>query len=176
MLSIEDVAKLTNISIKLVRREIASGDLKSSKINNKIIINEKDFEDWKGFKNFETLKQIKNKSKIVDIVNWVDISNEMETVDGWNNKNDITNFNFIDLFSGAGGLSCGLVMDGFNPVGTVEILESAVKTYKRNFIDYKGFDEFVETRDIREDYVKKDLINSVKNKHIHLIAGGFPCQ
>lgn len=187
MLSVEDISKVTNVSVKLIRREIASGELKASKKNNKLLVDKSDFENWKDSKKVFNLfgeyeifssrkKTIKIQSKIADVVNWLDISNEMKNIDGWNNKKDRTNFNFIDLFSGAGGLSCGLVMAGFNPVSTVEIMDSAVKTYKRNFVDSKGFDEIIETRDIREEIVKKDLINKVSNKHIHLISGGFPCQ
>jgi len=40
----------------------------------------------------------------------------------------------------------------------------------------KGFDDFIETRDIRKQEVKQELYNKVKDKHIHLIAGGFHCQ
>ena len=73
---------------------------------------------------------------------------------------------FIDLFAGAGGLSCGLTMAGFTPVGSVEIMPEAVATYKYNFAECKGFDENVETRDIRSPEVKEQLYASVKDKHI----------
>ena len=92
------------------------------------------------------------------------------------NKVKGNGYNFIDLFSGAGGLSCGLTMAGFTPVGSVEIMPEAVATYKYNFAECKGFDENVETRDIRSPEVKEQLYASVKDKHIHLIVGGFPCQ
>ena len=55
-------------------------------------------------------------------------------------------------------------------------MPEAVKTYKYNFIDVKGFDEKVETRDIREQSVKNNLYEDIGDKHIHLIVGGFPCQ
>lgn len=109
-------------------------------------------------------------------VNWVNIEDVFYSIDAWNNKQDRTKLNFIDLFSGAGGLSCGLCMAGFNPVGSVEIMESAVETYKYNF-NAKGYPvSKVEIRDIRKETIKTNLINKVKGKHIHLIAGGFPCQ
>ena len=66
------------------------------------------------------------------------------------------------MFAGAGGLSCGLTMAGFTPVGSVEIMPEAVSTYKYNFIEKKGFDENIETRDIREDSVKQNLYSSIK--------------
>ena len=120
-------------------------------------------------------KQIKKTVNTKDNVNWMDISDKMYTIDGWNDKNDRSNFNFIDLFAGAGGLSCGLAMSGLNPVGSVEIMDCAVQTYHNNFLK-KGFNEKIEIRDIRKQDIKNDLIKSVKDKHIHLIAGGFPCQ
>lgn len=58
--------------------------------------------------------------------------------DGWHNKSDMSKYNFIDLFSGAGGLSCGMVMAGFNPVASVEIMPQAVETYEYNFIEKKA--------------------------------------
>jgi len=100
-------------------------------------------------------------------IDWIDVKNEMLWRDGW--VSDYKNgFNFIDLFAGAGGLSCGLKMAGFNPVASVEINPYAVATYRRNF------GENAKPIDIRLD--QSELIESVKDKHIHLISGGFPCQ
>ncbi len=67
-------------------------------------------------------------------------------------------------------------MAGFTPVASVEILKCAVETYKYNFSAKKGFEENIEVRDIRSDEVKNGLYESVKDKKIHLIVGGFPCQ
>lgn len=181
MITIEEIAAQSDISIKNVRRDVASGLLPSYKKNNRYLITPSDFEKWKIDK--ENLKEKKVSIDFLqdiipqkNTVNFIDISEEIENIDGWNNKNDLGDLNFIDLFAGAGGLSCGLVMAGMKPVYSVEILESAVATYKRNFCQYKGFDEKVETRDIRNDTVKNELAESLENKHIHLIAGGFPCQ
>ena len=38
--------------------------------------------------------------------------------------------NFIDLFSGAGGLSEGFIREGFNPIAHVEIDKAACYTLK----------------------------------------------
>ena len=45
-----------------------------------------------------------------------------------NTDNPNSVFNFIDLFSGAGGLSEGFMQAGFNPIAHVEMNENASKT------------------------------------------------
>lgn len=180
ILTIEDVAVKTGKSVKTIRRQIAEGNLKAEKINNRYRISVEDYYSWYN----RYLNGIENKSIFDDVdyvnedsknVNFVDISKEWQK-DAWKDKSQRNGYNFIDLFSGAGGLSCGLVMAGFTPIGSVEIMEQAVATYKYNFVDKKGFNENVETRDIRDPSVKKDLYKSVKDKEIDLIVGGFPCQ
>ena len=174
IITIAEAAELSNKSQKTIRRAIAAGNLKSSKIQNKTRIEKNDFDEWIANGCCGTEEQDNNSLKN-DVVNWIDISDVWQT-DGWKNKKDRTDYNFIDLFSGAGGLSCGLVMAGLNPIASVEIMPEAVATYERNFIVSKGFKEKVETRDIREQSVKNNLYKSVAGKHIDLIVGGFPCQ
>ena len=185
-LTIKAVAEKTGKSQKTIRRHIAAKKLKATKIQNKYRILPEDFEKWisSGECNEENDKETFSKmgSKISmdynDVVNWIDIKDDFlnDDLDGWKNINARNGYNFIDLFSGAGGLTCGLTMAGFTPVASVEIMPEAVKTYKYNFIDVKGFDEKVETRDIREQSVKNNLYEDIGDKHIHLIVGGFPCQ
>ena len=174
IITIAEAAQLAGKSQKTVRRAVASGKLKSTKIQNKTRIERKDFDEWKASGCCGTEEQDNNVVRN-DEVKWLDIS-DLWKIDGWKNKKDRTKYNFIDLFSGAGGLSCGLVMAGLNPVASVEIMPQAVATYERNFIKDKGFDEKVETRDIREQIVKDNLYKSVEGKHIDVIVGGFPCQ
>ncbi|MDY4145372.1 MAG: DNA cytosine methyltransferase [Bacilli bacterium] len=174
IITIQEAAEITKKSQKTIRRAIAAGKLKATKIQNKTRINKEDFEEWvaNGCCDIE-----QNDNNIVksDEVNWIDIS-DLWNKDGWKRKKDLTKYNFIDLFSGAGGLSCGMVMAGFNPVATVEIMPEAVETYKYNFIDKKKFKENVETRDIRTSEVKEKLYESVKDIKVDVIVGGFPCQ
>ncbi len=178
--TIEEVAKIADVSVKTVRRHIACGNLPSIKRQNRYFIADGNLQTWLAtgkclefhsiFDDAEVNDGVKNND-----VNWIDISDKW-LYDGWNDITYRNGYNFIDLFSGAGGLSCGLTMAGFTPVGSVEISDSAVQTYKYNFSEKKGFDKNVETRDIRLPETKEALYRSVKGKHIHLIVGGFPCQ
>ena len=177
--SIAEIAEMSQQSQKTIRRHIAAGKLKAEKISNRYVISEENYREWKT-SDFDPEKQnIFSDTEVIkdgsDEVNWIDVSDKW-IYDGWYNLRYRNGYNFIDLFSGAGGLSCGLTMAGFTPVGSVEIMPEAVETYRYNFGVQKGFEENVETRDIREQTVKDDLYKSVENKHIHLIVGGFPCQ
>ncbi len=180
-MTLEDISKETNKSLKFLRREVSKGNLKKNPKSKVIRVCRSDYLEWLKLFSSETTPitstMENNCSKLKNNkINWIDISKEMKEIDGWKDNNTIKNINFIDLFAGAGGLSCGLVMAGMFPIGSVEIMPTAVETYKYNFCKLPKFIENIESRDIRKDYVKNDLVNSVKGKHIHLIAGGFPCQ
>lgn len=179
--TIQQISEMSGKSQKTVRRHIAAKKLKSEKVQNKYRISEDNYKEWINGKVFEEedkgvfTKKIDNEVNNSYNINWTDISKEWK-VDGWRNKNDRNGYKFIDLFSGAGGLSCGLVMAGFTPVASVEIMPEAVETYKYNFVNKKGFNEKVEARDIRTQEVKDELYKTISNQHIDLIVGGFPCQ
>lgn len=177
--SIADVAEMSGQSQKTIRRHIAAGKLKADKIGNCYRISKENYNKWLMSDLDPEKDNIFNEAIVEeqgsDAVNWIDITDSW-VFDGWSNINYRNGFNFIDLFSGAGGLSCGLTMAGFTPVGSVEIMPEAVATYKYNFVEQKGFNENVQTRDIREYSVKQELYDSVADKHVHLIVGGFPCQ
>ena len=180
--TIEQVAELSNKSQKTVRRHIAANKLIASKSQNKYRILKSEYERWinsddsKEELNRETFAKIDYQNNTYDdIVNWIDITDDWQK-DGWSNVNYRNGYTFVDLFSGAGGLSCGLTMAGFTPVASVEIMDAAVETYKYNFIEKKGFNETVETRDIREEEVKQRLYDEIGERHVNLVVGGFPCQ
>ncbi len=179
--TIQQISEMSGKSKKTIRRHIAAQKLKAEKVQNKYRISEENYKIWINGTAFEEedrgvfTKEIDNEVNNSYNINWADISKEWK-VDGWKNDSDRNGYKFIDLFSGAGGLSCGLVMAGFTPVASVEIMPEAVETYKYNFIDKKGFNEKVKIRDIRTKSVKEELYKTVGNQHIDLIVGGFPCQ
>lgn len=179
--TIQQISEMSGKSQKTVRRHIAAKKLKSEKVQNKYRISEDNYREWINGTVFEEddkgvfTKKIENEINNSYNINWADISKEWK-IDGWKNKNERNGYKFVDLFSGAGGLSCGLVMAGFTPVASVEIMPEAVQTYEHNFVNKKGFNERVETRDIRSEEVKKELYKTIGDQHIDLIVGGFPCQ
>jgi DNA (cytosine-5)-methyltransferase 1 len=77
---------------------------------------------------------------------------------------------FIDLFSGAGGMSCGLEMAGFQCLLGVDHEESAVKTFKHNHKYAQAI-----LGDIREISIEQ-IQEIIKYQKVDLICGGPPCQ
>lgn len=178
--TIEEVSKMASVSVKTVRRHIACGNLPSEKRNNRYFIADVNVQTWLATGKclefhsiFDDAKN--NRADAIEDVHWIDVADRW-LYDGWSDGSYRNGYNFIDLFSGAGGLSCGLTMAGFTPIASVEISNSAVQTYRYNFCEKKCFHENVFTRDIRQQETKDELYNSVKGKHVHLIVGGFPCQ
>jgi DNA (cytosine-5)-methyltransferase 1 len=78
----------------------------------------------------------------------------------------------VDLFAGAGGLSCGLAMSGFRSLLANEWIAEYAETYKANFPE----SEMVcgDVRELSQSDVRKRL--GVKEGEISLVAGGPPCQ
>ena len=77
----------------------------------------------------------------------------------------------IDLFAGAGGLSCGLEMAGFRPVLANEWIDAYANTYAVNHPDAKTLKCDIRSIDAA---LIKDLV--AEHGEIDLIAGGPPCQ
>ncbi len=73
-------------------------------------------------------------------------------------------FRAIDIFAGAGGLSLGLHMAGWNIVAAIEYDKQAATTYKQNFPHTEVIHSDICTVDLRQFH------------SIDLLAGGPPCQ
>lgn len=78
----------------------------------------------------------------------------------------------VDLFAGAGGLSCGLKQSGFTPLLANELVPQYANTYQINHKETK-----VIVGDVRQvcEINIKNLLN-VNDGEIDLVAGGPPCQ
>lgn len=79
---------------------------------------------------------------------------------------------FIDLFAGAGGLSCGLEMAGFQAILANELVEQYAETYKKNNPGVKVV--VGDVRQVCELNLKQNL--SLQAGELDLLAGGPPCQ
>ena len=83
------------------------------------------------------------------------------------NKN--SKINFVDLFSGAGGISLGLVQAGYNKVASIEIDKDASETIKLNFPKSHHFNVSI-------DKFTNKIIKKIIKEKIHLVCGGPPCN
>ena len=78
------------------------------------------------------------------------------------------NYKVLDLFSGAGGLSLGFKLAGFNIIGAIDFNLDAIKTHEKNF--YKSLSIHADITTISEGFIKENF------KNVDVIIGGPPCQ
>ena len=85
-----------------------------------------------------------------------------------NKKN---NFNVLDLFCGAGGLSYGFEMAGFNILLGIDNDKKALETFELN---HKGAKSIC--GDITHITYEEHIKHLLNGKEIDVIIGGPPCQ
>ena len=180
--SIAEVASHLSLSIKTIRRHIASGDLEAAKIGSVYRIPKRAVEHFiNGIKDnpkvaydlfgepicstIETKR--KNATKLTDNVNWIDISQL------WDNPQQ-TDYTFVDLFCGAGGLSKGLELAGLQGICGLDWFKEAGMTYRRNF--HHSLVEGDITQPEVRDLFYKTCRENLNGRQLTLVAGGFPCQ
>ncbi|MBT3586579.1 MAG: DNA cytosine methyltransferase [Halobacteriovoraceae bacterium] len=78
--------------------------------------------------------------------------------------------NFIDVFAGAGGLSCGLEMTGMDCLLGVDYDKYAMQTFAKNHKKAHTY-----CGDIRK-LSKKKLEDYLDGRPVHAVVGGPPCQ
>ena len=78
--------------------------------------------------------------------------------------------NFIDLFCGCGGFSYGLEKAGLNCLAGIDFLQDAIETFDLNHPNAASICEDLRKLD------PKNVKSLIKNKKVHLICGGPPCQ
>ena len=191
---IQDVADKMGMTLKVVRRFVASGELKTTKKNNTYSISKEAFDAFvkyinegghlehaqsvaDGFKPHSSELDMfagteyeissEGKSSKGDTVNWANIDKY------WDNP-DASEMTFVDLFCGAGGLSKGLEMAGLQGICGLDFFKEACMTYNRNF------DHPFINGDIKDPENKRLFYETVRKqlngRHLNIVAGGFPCQ
>ncbi|MBR6180632.1 MAG: DNA cytosine methyltransferase [Prevotella sp.] len=192
--TIEEVAREMGMTLKAVRKFVASGELRASRRNNTYAIAEKAFEDFKKYiskggdkeRTLELEKQYRSTAKTPSLFCEDDFSDNNAPQNRYGDKVRMVDIipywdepgtskaTFVDLFCGAGGLSLGLEMAGLNGICGLDFFKEAGKTYQRNFKH-----PFV-NGDIRKEETKKTFYDTVKEqlagRRLSLVAGGFPCQ
>lgn len=177
--SIAESADIFNISQKLVRRYIASGDIEAKKIGNSYKISKEAVEA------FVLCRNVKDEQKNYDLfgntiskttTKKVKRNQTVNTVciqDLWKNPYS-SGLTFVDCFCGAGGLSKGFEMAGLEGICGLDFFKEAGETYSRNFNH-----PFL-LGDITQQEVKERFYNIIQKRlngrKLNIIAGGFPCQ
>ena len=78
--------------------------------------------------------------------------------------------NFIDVFSGAGGLSCGLELAGMKCLLGIDMDKNAIETFKANHHFANTYCGSV------TNLSEKKLKELINNQTVHAVVGGPPCQ
>ena len=175
---VAEVSEKLGLSLKTIRKHIASGKLESIKNGGVYKVSSNALQQFienaftesnavelnpspitKPKKNFKNSKN--------DDVNWVAVADVFTNP----KKSKLT---FVDLFSGAGGITKGFEMAGLKGICGMDWFEAAGKTYRRNFKH-----PFIEG-DIKSPEKKAAFYEAVKKglngKALNVVAGGFPCQ
>lgn len=172
--SIGEAAGILGLSVKSVRRLVASGELASVKARNLYRIPRKEFEEYRAARlaqpasgRTSARKPASSGAMSWENVNWIDISARWDLPSA-------SSMTFVDLFCGAGGLSKGLEMAGLEGVCGLDWFDEACMTYNRNF------DHPFVNGDIKDPEVKRKFYDTVRDRlagrKLDIVAGGFPCQ
>jgi DNA (cytosine-5)-methyltransferase 1 len=91
-------------------------------------------------------------------------------------KPHLENSTFIDLFSGAGGMSEGFLVENFKLLGANEIEKNYFETYKKNHLSCTENENFI-LGNITENEIKNAIISIAKKQNkVGVVMGGPPCQ
>lgn len=81
---------------------------------------------------------------------------------------------FVDLFCGAGGLTKGLELAGFEGICGLDWFQEAGETYARNF-DHPFVNGDIKLQEVKDRFYET-VRERLNGRKLTLVAGGFPCQ
>lgn len=81
-------------------------------------------------------------------------------------------YKLIDLFAGAGGLTTGFDLAGFDSLCAIDMDKKALATYKHNYPNSKIINQDI--RKIKPDQLRSDL--GLRREELTALIGGPPCQ
>ncbi len=81
-----------------------------------------------------------------------------------------SDYQFVDLFCGTGGIIKGLVQAGFTPIVSVKENSTASAIYRKNFPQCHHF-----CGDIKQ-FEATEWLKKIGSPEIHLVVGGRPCK
>ena len=87
-------------------------------------------------------------------------------------SNSSYDFNFIDLFCGAGGLSLGFVQENFGINLACDSEEACIETYRFNHIDIDS--KYIICSDIKD--IEDEITEYLRDEKVDIVIGGPPCQ
>jgi len=87
-------------------------------------------------------------------------------------KNPIKQIDFIDLFSGCGGWTEGLMQGGFRCIYSVDNWSLAVSSHDLN---HPGIEDDAIQKDILDEDVFKKIKSKIEKGNVHLLVGSPPC-
>lgn len=79
-------------------------------------------------------------------------------------------YTYIDLFSGAGGMSLGFDNAGFKNLFAIEFNKNFSETYKKNFPNHQLIVDDI------KNVTEQQIHDIIKNKRVDVVIGGPPCQ
>lgn len=179
--SIDEVAEKLSVSVKSVRRLVASGDLASIRVSNLYRISQEAFDRFveRNSSNAGSAASAVDCNLFGEPVastpgayrpkspNWADISPYWAQP----TRSAMT---FVDLFCGAGGLSKGLEMAGLEGVCGLDWFKEACATYNRNF-DHPFVNGDIKSAEIKTQFYAT-VERQLNGRRLDIVAGGFPCQ